>query len=387
VTDQMRPDPADDVIAILARQLDAAQRAVGTGDDGDPLGALAQALVALSEVPGGPAGPAAPSTIRRGEAIDAIAAGLADVAARLDAQREAVATALTALSEAVDRVAAGRHRHAGLERELDALHDRFTRAERHGSLRPSDDDLLRRVEALEAAEAARRFEPWFSSTRFAEAFRGSAEALAERYADLADALAGTGGPVLDLGCGTGDLMALVAERGVDVRGIDTDAEAVDGARARGLDAAVGDGLAELAALEPASLGALACIQVVEHLSSQQLVELVARAAEVVRPGGLVVAETVNPGSLYVYGHALYLDPTHTTPIHPAYLAFCFEQAGFAKVDVQMRSEPPADERLPRVEGSEAGSMNDALTDGVNRVVDQLNAVLYGPQDYAVLAVR
>jgi 2-polyprenyl-3-methyl-5-hydroxy-6-metoxy-1,4-benzoquinol methylase len=383
VTDQMRPDPADDVIATLARQLDAAQRAstVEAGRRG-PAGRPGPGPRRAQRGPRRPRRPGRPvhhppgrghrghrrRPGRRGRAPGRPAGGHRRRAHRPVRGRG-------------PGRAAG-HRHTGLERELDALHDRFARAERHGSWRPSDDDLLRRVEALEAAEAARRFEPWFSSTRFAEAFRGSPEALAERYADLADALAATGGPVLDLGCGTGDLMALVAERGVEVRGIDTDPEAVDGARARGLDARVGDGLAELAALEPASLGALACIQVVEHLTAGQLVELVARAAEVVRPGGLVVAETVNPGSLYVYGHALYLDPTHTTPIHPAYLAFCFEQAGFAEVDVQMRSEPPADERLPRVEGTDP-----TLTDGVNRLVDQLNAVLYGPQDYAVVAVR
>jgi hypothetical protein len=355
VTDQMRPDPADDVIATLARQLDAAQRAVGTGDDGDPLGALARALVALSEVPGGPAGPAAPSTIRRGEAIEAIAAGLADVAARLDAQREAVATGLTALSEAVDRVAAGRHRHTGLERELDALHDRFARAERHGS---RGDPAT-----TTSCAGSRRWRPprppAGSSPGSPPRRSRRRSGAAPRHWPSATPTSPTPSPAPAARCWTWAAAPATSWRwwpsGAWRCAASTPTPRPSTAPGPAASTQqVGDGLAELAALEPASLGALACIQVVEHLSAGQLVELVARAAEVVRPGGLVVAETVNPGSLYVYGHALYLDPTHTTPIHPAYLAFCFEQAGFAKVDVQMRSEPPADERLPRVEGSEAG---------------------------------
>ncbi len=111
-------------------------------------------------------------------------------------------------------------------------------------------------------------------------------------------------------------------------------------------------------------------------------ELIALAADKLRPGGLLVAETINPASLYVYGHALYLDPTHTTPIHPLYLSFLCQEAGFASVEVQHRSFPP--------DGREAAGRDRVrrrLVDGVNRTIERLNDLLFGPQDYAVLATR
>ena len=124
------------------------------------------------------------------------------------------------------------------------------------------------------------------------------------------------------------------------------------------------------------------VQVAEHLTAPQLVEVIALAADKLRPGGLLVAETINPASFYVYGHALYLDPTHSTPIHPLYLSFLCQEAGFASVEVQYRSQPPVDEQLAPVDGDDA-----ALVDGVNRTIARLNELLFGPQDYAVLATR
>jgi SAM-dependent methyltransferase len=242
--------------------------------------------------------------------------------------------------------------------------------------------VARRLDALEQVQRDAELRPWYSTQRFNEAFRGAPDAIDARYADLADRIAATGGPVLDLGCGAGDLLRLLAARGVEARGVDTDAESVAAARAQGLAVEQGDGIEALTSLGAGSLGGLVLVQVAEHLSAQQLVEVVALAADKLRPGGLLVAETVNPASLYVYGHALYLDPTHSTPIHPLYLSFLCQEAGFASVEVEYRSHPPADEQLAPVHGGDTD-----LVEGVNRTIERLNELLFGPQDYAVLATR
>jgi hypothetical protein len=69
------------------------------------------------------------------------------------------------------------------------------------------------------------------------------------------------------------------------------------------------------------------------------------------------------------------DLTHVRPIHPETLAFLAESAGFSKVEIRRLSPVPEDERLPAPEG-----------DGkLDEIVNQLNELLYGYQDYAVVA--
>lgn len=333
--------------------------------------AVDQARQALQQTPAAPADPG-----RGRGAMAAAIRQLADEVAAHRAALDAVLTALTSTTAAVD------DSRAALEGELDALHDRFTEADRRRAWTPTDLDLSSRVADLERAQRLAEFRPWYSTQQFTDAFRGAPEALDARYADLADLIASHGGPVLDLGCGAGDLLRLLTTRGVAATGVDSDPESVSAARALGLDVHEGDALAALSERDAGSLGALVLVQVVEHLPPQQLVELIALAADKLRPGGLLVAETINPASLYVYGHALYLDPTHTTPIHPLYLQFLCREAGFTSVELQLRSNPPDEEKLAPVTGSDPH-----LVDGVNRTIARLNELLFGPQDYAVLATR
>jgi 2-polyprenyl-3-methyl-5-hydroxy-6-metoxy-1,4-benzoquinol methylase len=360
---RLGPERDSEITAHLAR--------LAARLDVDPLPALSRAHQALQRAPG------APTDLPRGRG--STAAAIRQLADEVAAQRAALDAVLSMLA---DTVRAGTHHHPDLEGELDALHDRFSEADRHRAWTSTDLDVSARLTALEAAHRATELRPWFSSQRFTEAFRGDPAALDDRYADLADIIAARGGPVLDLGCGAGDLLRLLAARGADARGVDTDAESVALARSQGLTVDEGDALGVLSAQDAGSLGVVVAIQVVEHLPPQRLVELIALAADKLRPGGLLVAETINPASLYVYGHALYLDPTHTTPIHPLYLSFLCHEAGFSGVDVRPRSVPPVDEQLAPVAGSDAD-----LVDGVNRTIARLNELLFGPQDYAVLATR
>jgi SAM-dependent methyltransferase len=268
------------------------------------------------------------------------------------------------------------HVHVDLIGQVDALQARMAGLERGPTPSPAGmAELSRRLERLERAEADRRFRASFAAADFEAAFRGSEDDLKSRYQGLADRFAGHQS-VLDIGCGRGEFIELLSHIGVSARGIELDGALAEEARLRGLDVEWGDGLAALGALPDGSLGGLVLLQVIEHLSAQALVDLVSFAAEKVAPGGLVVMETINPQSLYVYARALYLDPTHQRPVHPGYLSFLFEQAGFSKVSIEWRSPPPADEVLAHTGQPE-----------VDANVDRLNQLLFGPQDYALIAVR
>jgi SAM-dependent methyltransferase len=246
------------------------------------------------------------------------------------------------------------------------------------------DSVLARQDALEAARPKHWFEPWFSSQDFDEEFRGSRDDLLLRYADLADMLASTGGPVVDLGCGRGELVELLASMHTEAWGVEVVPELVDYCRSIYLDVRLSDARAALESIDDASLGGIAMIQVVEHLKPQELVDLVPLSLRKLRPGGLFVAETVNPGSPYVFTHSFYLDPTHSNPIPAAYLRFLFARSGFSDIRVDWRSPVPESDRIRLVDSS--GSAED-LVEQVNAGFDLLNQTLFGAQDYALIATR
>src|SRR5262249_39506371 len=223
-------------------------------------------------------------------------------------------------------------------------------------------------------------DPWYHADAFNAHFRGDPDDILERYRDPAARFRDCS-PVLDMGFGRSEFLRLLAELGVDARGIEVDPELVEWARLHGLDVETGRAVEYLETLEDATLGGLVMIQVIEHLSPQHVIDVVRLASEKVRPGGKVVMETVNPTSLYTYAHAFWVDPDHVRPVHPHYLGFLFTEAGFASVERVDRSPVPDDESLELLPG------DDEVTKRLNANFERINSLLYGPQDYAIVATR
>jgi SAM-dependent methyltransferase len=269
--------------------------------------------------------------------------------------------------------------------DVEALTDALVRLEtRTSQVIGRLEDLERRVDRLDEAESARSFNPWFAARDFDEEFRGSRNQILDRYHDLADVLAATGGPVVDLGCGRGELIELLVTRGVEAWGAELSEELVELCRSISLDVRLLDAHSALKSLDDASIGGAALIQVVEHLTPQQLVDLIPLLFRKIRPGGVVVAETVNATSPYALTHSFYLDPTHHNPIHPAYLGFLFRHGGFSKVEIEPRSFVPEADQL---EYLKSGTEPDDLVDPINRSLHTLNETIFVAQDYAVIATR
>src|SRR6476646_6533804 len=220
----------------------------------------------------------------------------------------------------------------------------------------------------------------FDYVGFEGRFRGdSATVLAtleERYLRLLEAHQ----PVLDFGCGRGELVATLREHDIEAEGVDPDAGMVEQAQSRGLPVHLADGIAWLCALPEQSLGSIISVHVVEHLPLATLVELLELAATRLRPGGIFVAETPNPASLIVLGNSYILDPTHVWPLHPSLLTFLCERAGFRDVRLAFY-EPARAYHLPLVQDPEAPEW--ATT--INTALSKLNDVLFGAQEYSVTA--
>jgi glycosyltransferase involved in cell wall biosynthesis/SAM-dependent methyltransferase len=166
---------------------------------------------------------------------------------------------------------------------------------------------------------------------FEEVFRGPEQLVRDRQRIYLDLLDGRE-PVLDAGCGRGELLDLLAERGTAFQGVDADPGMVARCREKGhTSVEQGDLVEYLERTPPASLGAIFSAQVIEHLGSERLQRFLELSRSRLRPGGLLVAETVNPHSAAAL-KAFWVDPTHAHPLFPeAVLALC-ALAGFASGD-------------------------------------------------------
>jgi SAM-dependent methyltransferase len=265
-----------------------------------------------------------------------------------------------ALSERADAATASRERAERLLRELE---ERLTRVERRGSGGAGTPAPV----TVAAQPAAAALPDYFA---FESRMRGSVDAIRERQRRYVDDFRDAA-PVLDIGCGRGELLALLREAGVEARGIDADADMVAFARGEGLDVEQADLLEYLERVDAGSLGGIFMGQVVEHLPPAVLVRALELAAQKLRPGGVLVAETINPLSPIALRN-YYADLTHAQPLVPETLELLARQSGFAETELRFLNEPA-----------------DRLTEPDDPViaanVRRLNELLFAPLDYALVA--
>lgn len=219
---------------------------------------------------------------------------------------------------------------------------------------------------------------------FEHRYRGTEEEIVERVAAYLPHLKGAS-PLLDLGCGRGEALRTFAAVGLAVRGVDSSAEMVAHCRAQGLDVVEGDLFDQLAKEPRESLGAVVSFHAIEHLPAALLERLVALAFAALRPGGVLILETPSPLSLVVAARNFWLDPTHQRPVHPSYLADLARRQGFEEVEVLPLRPFPPDQRLPEVPLDAIDAGLHPLADRVNRLRDRLDDLLFGSQDYGLVA--
>ena len=218
-----------------------------------------------------------------------------------------------------------------------------------------------------------------------ERFRGSREAVRtklEIYLPQVQSVAGSGLPVLDLGPGRGEWLALLRDKGIAAYGVDINSSFVAGAGEMGLDVRHGDAIEHLRSLSDGSLAAVTAFHLVEHIPLAALVELVDNALRALQPGGLLIVETPNPLNLKVGAASFHLDPTHVRPIHPLFLEFVLENRGFAEVRTAMVNAPGE----PPLEVT-ASPDRSARTGTLSRVAELLNESFFVGMDYAVIGRR
>ena len=280
---------------------------------------------------------------------------------RDDASRAAAEELVGALADSQHELRTRLEVTAGQARRGVELEERLTRLERRE--RPATGA----APAAPVPAAAVVVPDYFA---FESRMRGSTESIRERQRPYVDDFRDAA-PVLDLGCGRGEFLALLRDAGIEARGVDLDPDMVAYARGEGLEVEQADAVGYLEGLEDGSLGGVFAAQLVEHVPAPTLVRLLELAAAKLRPGGLLVAETINPLSPLALRN-YYADLTHAQPLVPETLELLARQAGFGEVELRYLNAP--EERL--VEPADP-----VIAANVSR----LNELLFGPLDYAIVA--
>lgn len=138
--------------------------------------------------------------------------------------------------------------------------------------------------------------------------------------------------VVDLGCGNGEFVEMLNERGVDAVGVDADPEMVHHLRERGTAVVEQDVLAYMADLPALSIDGVFAAHLVEHLPYEAVLHLVRDAYRALQPGGAIVLVAPDPRSLYAHLEMYYQHFGHVSFYDPRLLCFFLEQVGFVAAE-------------------------------------------------------
>ncbi len=210
---------------------------------------------------------------------------------------------------------------------------------------------------------------------FENHFRGSRESIKSRqrpylqYLNKMAVVKSSPLTVLDIGCGRGEWLELLSEQGYDIKGVDSDLEMVRYVRKKGFYVEYEDALTYLKGLPDKSLDVVTGFHIIEHLPLESLLQLIDEVLRTLHQTGIAIFETPNPENLQVGACNFYNDPTHLHPIPPLVAQFMARQRGFARTSILRLNPYPVDHQVAQ-EGE---------------LAKRFNELMFGPQDYALLA--
>lgn len=290
------------------------------------------------------------------------------------AREHAEASADASQRAAID--AAREHAEVLSHQTVDALKSEVAAMRRELMSRQRTSVTEPRATPTSPGEATRIIDPSLY-VALEDAFRGDPaeiERRQRRYLPYVADLADDQHPIIDLGSGRGEWLHILAEAGVASRGVDSNPAFVAESREAGLNVIHEDLVAHLFSAPAESAGAITLFQVVEHLPFPVLVDVLVECTRVLRPGGLLIAETPNAQNLQVAATNFWLDPSHQRPLHPQLLQFLATHVGFTKVDGLYLNDL-------------GQGRQDLSNDPTGQEIRRLGQLIDGPGDFSLLAWR
>lgn len=212
---------------------------------------------------------------------------------------------------------------------------------------------------------------------FEEKFRGSEDEIYKRLKEsyskllgkeLSDELKKL--PVIDIGCGRGELLRLYKELGLKGVGIDLNESMVKRCIKLGYEANQKDALLYLKKQPASSVAVVSGIHIVEHIPFETLFELLRECFRVVAAGGFVLFETPNAENVVVGSSTFWYDSSHIKPVPADVLVFILQYVGFNETKV-MRMHPDPE-------------LSQEIADEITK---KMASKLFGPRDYAAIGYK
>ena len=145
------------------------------------------------------------------------------------------------------------------------------------------------------------------------------------------------GPVVDIGCGQGDLVRLLLADGYDAEGVDISPEQVAIARKAGLGRVRPGHYVDVLGTRNGQLAAVMATDVLEHLTKDEVLETFDCVAAALAPNGVFIARVPNAVSPFG-GMIRYGDFTHESWYTAGSVRQLAAAAGF--ISVTVRPCPP-----------------------------------------------
>ena len=215
--------------------------------------------------------------------------------------------------------------------------------------------------------------------KFQNDFRGTQRQIMERQRSYLPYFRNKTGRIFDLGCGRGEFLRLLKEENIPAFGVDTYPEYEITGQMYGIEIGVGDGI-EVLEKQKEPLGGIFCAQVIEHLGFKNVEKLCRLAYDKLEKGGCLILETPNPMCVSTMTNGFYIDPTHDKPVHPLLMQYMLKSIGFTEVQLLWPDHSLG--TLPPIHSEYIDNLEE-----VNRAIERVSGLLFGSQDYAVIAKR
>lgn len=181
---------------------------------------------------------------------------------------------------------------------------------------------------------------------------------------------------LDIGCGRGEFIEFAEKLGCKTTGLEINEDMFHICSSKNLDVIKSDGISYLTNEKENTYDLILMSHVIEHLSFPDIIRIIELSFQRLNKDGVLILESPNPTTVATHIGGFYSDPTHKHFAHPSLMHYILEKAGFKGIEIKFESLQ-----------SERLVTDDTMSKILKQDIDRLNEIIFGYQDYSLIAIK